>query len=71
LSGRCRANNRWLTDYRKPYPERLFSAATLPMRSVDHLVVEMAFAAKELGFRYGLSVPIRTMGGCMILEPGQ
>ena len=28
-----RAYNRWLADYCKPYPQRLFGAAMLPMRN--------------------------------------
>jgi hypothetical protein len=31
----CRACNRWLADYCRPYPDRLFGAAMLPMQSVD------------------------------------
>ena len=27
----CRAYNRWLADYCKPYPERLFGVAMLPL----------------------------------------
>ena len=53
----CRAYNRWLADYCKPYPDRLFGAAMLPMQSVDHLVDEMVFAAKELGLRCGFIRP--------------
>src|ERR1051326_2657325 len=30
----CRAYNRWLADYCKPYPDRLFGVAMLPMQSV-------------------------------------
>ncbi len=45
----CRAYNRWLADYCKPYPERLFGAAMLPMQSIELAVEEMEFAAKELG----------------------
>ena len=37
----CRAYNRWLADYCKPYPERLFGAAMLPMQSVEDAVDEM------------------------------
>ena len=29
----CRAYNRWLADYCKPYPDRLFGIAMLPMQS--------------------------------------
>src|SRR5216683_2524007 len=31
----CRAYNRWLADYCKPYPDRLFGVAMLPMQSVE------------------------------------
>jgi predicted TIM-barrel fold metal-dependent hydrolase len=53
----CRAYNRWLADYCKPYPERLFGAAMLPMQSIEGAVGEMRFAAKELGFRAGFIRP--------------
>src|SRR5262249_13140403 len=44
----CRAYNRWLADYCRPYPDRLFGVAMLPMQSVPHAVEEMRFARKEL-----------------------
>ena len=50
----CRAYNRWLADYCKPYPDRLFGVAMLPLQSVDLAIAEMRFARKELGFRGGL-----------------
>jgi uncharacterized protein len=53
----CRAYNRWLADYCKPYPERLFGAAILPMQSVEMAVQELRFAANELGFRAGFIRP--------------
>jgi predicted TIM-barrel fold metal-dependent hydrolase len=53
----CRAYNRWLADYCKPYPERLFGVAMLPMQSVDLAVAEMRFAKKELGFKGGFIRP--------------
>ncbi len=31
----CRAYNRWLADYCKPYPDRLFGIAMMPMQSVS------------------------------------
>ena len=46
----CRAYNRWLADYCKPYPDRLFGVAMLPMQSVELAIAEMRFARKELGF---------------------
>ncbi len=53
----CRAYNRWLADYCKPYPQRLFGAAMLPMQSVEDAVREMRFATRELGFRTGFIRP--------------
>src|SRR5436305_11725013 len=40
----CRAYNRWLADYCKPYPEPLFDVPMLPMQSVELAVVEMRYA---------------------------
>jgi predicted TIM-barrel fold metal-dependent hydrolase len=53
----CRAYNRWLADYCKPYPDRHFGVAMLPMQSIDLAIEEMAFARKELGFRAGFLRP--------------
>jgi predicted TIM-barrel fold metal-dependent hydrolase len=46
-----RAYNRWLADYCKPYPDRLFGVAMLPMQSADLAIEEMRFAREKLGFR--------------------
>jgi len=53
----CRAYNRWLADYCRPYPDRLFGIAMLPMQSVDAAIEEMRFARRELGFRGGFLRP--------------
>jgi uncharacterized protein len=53
----CRGYNRWLADYCKPYPDRLFGIAMLPMQSVDRAIEEMRFARRELGFRGGFIRP--------------
>ncbi|HLY45982.1 MAG TPA: amidohydrolase family protein [Stellaceae bacterium] len=53
----CRAYNRWLADYCKPYPDRLFGIAMLPMQSVDLAIAEMRFVRKELGFKAGFIRP--------------
>ena len=45
------AYNCWLADYCKPYPDRLFGVAMLPLHSVELAIQEMQFARKELGFR--------------------
>src|SRR5213082_1791254 len=56
-SALCRAYNRWLADYCKPYPDRLFGVAMLPLQSVDLAIAEMRFAKKELGFKAGFIRP--------------
>jgi uncharacterized protein len=44
----CRAYNRWLADYCRPYPERLFGVAMLPMQSVELAIDELRYARKQL-----------------------
>lgn len=46
----CRAYNNWLVDFCKPYPERLFPVAHIPVHDVGDAVVEMKRTAK-LGVR--------------------
>jgi predicted TIM-barrel fold metal-dependent hydrolase len=53
----CRAYNRWLADYCRPYPERLFGVAMLPMQSIPLAIEEMRYARKELGMRGGFLRP--------------
>jgi len=54
-----RAYNRWLADFCKPYPQRLFGVAMLPMQSVELAIEEMRFARQELGVRSGFVRPNR------------
>jgi len=65
----CRAYNRWLADYCKPYPDRLFGVAMLPMQDVDLAIAEMRFAKKELGMRGGFLRPNPYHGTKMINDP--
>src|SRR5579862_4563148 len=65
----CRAYNRWLADYCKPYPDRLFGVAMLPMQDVDLAIAEMRFAKKELGFRGGFLRPNPYHGLKMMSDP--
>jgi uncharacterized protein len=53
----CRAYNRWLADYCKPYPDRLFGVAMLPMQSVELAIEEMRYARHQLGMRSGFVRP--------------
>jgi predicted TIM-barrel fold metal-dependent hydrolase len=53
----CRAYNRWLADYCRPYPDRLFGVAMLPMQSIELAIEEMRFARRELGMRGGFLRP--------------
>jgi uncharacterized protein len=64
----CRAYNRWLADYCKPYPDRLFGVAMLPLQDVELAIAEMHFAKKELGFKGGFLRP-NPYDGKMINHP--
>src|SRR5260370_11695654 len=50
-SALCRAYNRWLADYCKPYPDRLFGAAMLPMQSGPPAIEQMRFPPTQLPFQ--------------------
>ncbi|HEY1934746.1 MAG TPA: amidohydrolase family protein [Acetobacteraceae bacterium] len=64
----ARAYNRWLADYCKPYPDRLFGVAMIPMQSVDLAIEEMRYARQELGFRGAFLRP-NPYNGKMIHHP--
>ena len=59
----CRAYNRWLADYCRADPERLFGVALLPMHTPELAVRELEFARKQLGFRAALVHPSPAMDG--------
>ena len=63
-----RAYNRWLADYCKPYPDRLFGVAMIPMQSVDLAIEEMRYAREKLGFR-GLFLRPNPYNNKMIHHP--
>ena len=68
-AGMCRAYNRWLADYCKPYPDRLFGVAMLPMQSVELAIEEMRYAREKLGMRGGFLRPNPYHGNKMISDP--
>src|SRR5260370_11403355 len=53
----CRAYNRWLADYCKPCPDRLFGIAMLPLQLIDLAIAEMRFVRRDLGMRGGFLPP--------------
>ncbi len=65
----CRAYNRWLVDYCKPYSDRLFGVAMLPMQSVELAMDEMRFARETLGMRGGFLRPNPYHGKKMLSDP--
>ena len=65
----CRAYNCWLADYCKPYPDRLFRVAMLPMQSVELAIDEMRYAREKLGVRGGFLRPNPHHGNKMISDP--
>ena len=56
----CRAYNRWLADYCKPYPDRLFGVAMLPMQSIDLAIAEMRLPARSWASAAAFCGRIRT-----------
>jgi predicted TIM-barrel fold metal-dependent hydrolase len=62
----CRAYNRWLADYCKPYPDRLFGVAMLPMQSVELAMAEMRYARETLGMSGGFLRPNPYHGNKMV-----
>ena len=64
-----RAYNRWLADYCKPYPDRLFGVAMLPMQSVENAMSEMRFARETLSMLGGSLRPNPYHGKKMISDP--
>ncbi len=64
----CRAYNRWLADYCRPYPDRLFGVAMLPMQSIELAIEEMRYARKDLGMRGGFLRP-NPYNGRMLHHP--
>jgi predicted TIM-barrel fold metal-dependent hydrolase len=64
----CRAYNRWLADYCRAYPDRLFGVAMLPMQSIDLAIEEMRYARTQLGMRAGFLRP-NPYNGRMLHHP--
>src|SRR5258708_20062850 len=65
----CRAYNRCLPDYSKPYPDRPFGVAMLPMQSVELAIEDMRFAREALGMHDGFLRPNPYHGKKMINDP--
>ena len=51
----CRTYNHWIADYCKPYPDRLFGVAMLPMQSVEHAIEELKYARNTIGLTRRIS----------------
>ncbi|HEX9596987.1 MAG TPA: amidohydrolase family protein [Anaerolineales bacterium] len=47
----CRAYNNWLADYCKPYPNRLYGMAILPMQDIAEAIREMRRVVKDLNMK--------------------
>ena len=56
----CRAYNRWLADYCKPYPDRLFGVAMLPLQDVELAIAEMRSPRRSLASGPAFCGPIPT-----------
>lgn len=47
----ARAYNRWLAEYCRAYPSRLYGVGCLPMQSVEGACEELRYCGEELGFK--------------------
>ncbi len=47
----CRAYDNWMADFCRPYPDRLFAVAPMPLQDVDEAVREMRRVVRDLGFK--------------------
>ncbi len=47
----CRAYNNWMADFCRPYPDRLFNIAPVPMIDVEAAIQEMRRVVKEHGVK--------------------
>jgi predicted TIM-barrel fold metal-dependent hydrolase len=45
----CRAYNNWIADFCRPYPNRLYSIAPVPMLDVEAAIIEMRRVVKSHG----------------------
>jgi uncharacterized protein len=53
----CRAYNNWIADFCKPYPNRLYSVAPVPMLDVEAAIGEMRRVVKDHGVKAVLVRP--------------
>ncbi|MGH7932565.1 MAG: amidohydrolase family protein [Candidatus Binataceae bacterium] len=47
----CRAYNNWMADFCKPFPNRFFGVAPMPLQDVDEAVKELRRVVKRLNYR--------------------
>jgi len=47
----CRAYNNWMADFCRPYPDRLYNVAPVPLVAVDEAIKEMRRVVKEQGVK--------------------
>jgi predicted TIM-barrel fold metal-dependent hydrolase len=47
----CRAYNNWMADFCRPYPDRLYNVAPVPMIEVEAAIVEMRRVVKDQGVK--------------------
>ncbi|BAU48563.1 amidohydrolase [Sulfurifustis variabilis] len=64
----CRAHNKWMADFARPYPDRLFPIAALPFQEPALALKELEFAVEKLGFR-GAMIRPNPVGGRNLDHP--
>ena len=57
----CRAYSNWMADFCKPYSQRLYGVAPMPIQDVGEAVREMRRVVKDLNFKaYAISFSLST-----------
>jgi predicted TIM-barrel fold metal-dependent hydrolase len=64
----CRAQNNWVNDYCKPYPNRLFPVGMIPFQDTELAVKELRYCVETLGFR-GVQIRPNPVGGNNLDHP--
>jgi predicted TIM-barrel fold metal-dependent hydrolase len=47
----CRAYDNWMADFCRPYPDRLYAVAPMPLQDVEEAIVEMRRVVHDLKFK--------------------
>jgi len=62
VTAACRAYNDWMADYCRPYPDRLYGAAAIPLHDIPAAIAELKRSVTTLGLRSAFIRPTPHQG---------